>query len=297
MITVRDSDKEGRIGALAETLPATEISESYSTSGVVSRYERYKVHRDERACVAYTAPTLVFVTAGGGKALERQYGRWRETQMRLESIALFPADYEHGCQPGGNSGFVALTLGEQRCPANDLDEMSLHRLRGLSPLLGRHDAVVAYLIGALDAALATDAGNANRLMLESIGHAILQRLLQIAGPCGSTDEFKSRCGGRSRVQKAVALLRDDPGANVGIDQLATLCAFSASHFVRCFKTATGLSPSEYQRRARIEMATRLLRNDDMALQDIAVAVGFDSVQGLRKAYEKIVGAPIRRRQS
>lgn len=297
MITVRDSDKEGRIGALTDTLPATEISESYSTSGVISRFERYKVHRDARACVAYTAPTLVFVTAGGGKALERQYGRWRETQMRLESIALFPADYEHGCQPGANSGFVALTLGEQYCPANDFDALSLQSMRGLSPLLGRHDAVVAYLIGALDAALATDGESASRLMLESIGHAILQRLLQIAKPCGSVDSLRSRCGARSRVQKAVALLRDDPGADVGIDQLATLCAFSASHFVRCFKTATGLSPSEYQRRARIEMASRLLRNDDMALQDIAVAVGFDSVQGLRKAYEKIVGAPIRRRQS
>lgn len=295
MITIRNPDREGRVSSLRDSLPACENRASHDLSGAISRYEHFYAHRDERARVAYTAPTLVFVNSGQGKALERCAGSWRETQMRTESLALFPAGYEHGCQPGAHSTFIALTLTTQ-CRADCLGEMDMSRcILDLPPLLGRHDAVLSHLVYAMNAVCTSDSDTCTRLTIERIGHAIIQRLLELGRRPEGCLQRPERHGVRGRIQKAIELIRDDPGADIGIDDLACLSALSASHFVRCFKMATGMSPAEYQRRARIEMACRLLKSEDMALQDIAAAVGFDSVQGLRKAYERVVGTPIRRR--
>lgn len=295
MITIRTPDREGRIASLRDSLPACEHRGSHDCTGAILRYERFYVHRDERTRVAYTAPTLVFVSSGQGKALERDGGSWRETAMRTESLALFPAGYEHGCQPGAHSAFVALTLRAEPYADAAEDGPCARDILELPPLLGRHDAAMSHLICAMNAVCTADPERSGRLTIERIGHAIVQRLLELIHRPAAAPRRAERHGVRGRIQKAIELIRDDPGADVGIDDLARLSALSASHFIRCFKSVTGMSPAEYQRRARIDMACRLLASDDMALQDIAATVGFDSVQGLRKAYERVIGTPMRRR--
>jgi AraC family transcriptional regulator len=70
------------------------------------------------------------------------------------------------------------------------------------------------------------------------------------------------------------------GAEVGISPL---------YLARAFKSAMGQSPHQYVIARRVERAKELLRNTDMAVVDVALAVGFSSQSHLSHWFVRQVG--------
>lgn len=62
-------------------------------------------------------------------------------------------------------------------------------------------------------------------------------------------------------------------APLSLDDLAACCNLNKFHLARIFRTRTGVTPMEYVRNARLDIALHLLLESDLPLREIAPRVG------------------------
>lgn len=73
------------------------------------------------------------------------------------------------------------------------------------------------------------------------------------------------------------------------EQLARIACVSPTHLRRLFRAAFGETPHAYLRRRRIERACHLLRSSQMAVTDIARAVGYESLGTFTRTFACVMG--------
>ena len=71
--------------------------------------------------------------------------------------------------------------------------------------------------------------------------------------------------------------------------MAGVANLSRYHFSRQFKCATGLSPHQYVIGRRVERARELLQKTDLAVGDVASAVGFSHQSHLARYVRRRFG--------
>jgi AraC-like DNA-binding protein len=76
---------------------------------------------------------------------------------------------------------------------------------------------------------------------------------------------------------------------IDLDRLAQVAGVSKYHFARCFETTYGLTPIRYLTRRRMERAQDLLRNANLTVTEICVAVGFASLGSFSARFTELVG--------
>ena len=74
-----------------------------------------------------------------------------------------------------------------------------------------------------------------------------------------------------------------------VERLASVSGVSEAHFARSFKQAFGLPPHRYLLTRRIERATALLRDTDLAVTDIAFRTGWNSLGTFGRIFRDITG--------
>jgi len=85
--------------------------------------------------------------------------------------------------------------------------------------------------------------------------------------------------------------------NFSIEILCKELAISYSHTYRKIRQTTGLSPSMYVCRKRLEVACRLLKNTKMSIGEIAFRVGFNTQAYFSKCFSEVYGcAPLQFRK-
>jgi len=99
---------------------------------------------------------------------------------------------------------------------------------------------------------------------------------QNAAPAPFTPVPKKSTGGLSpqRERLVKQLILERLGDSLEVTELAQACALSRSHFSRAFKCSTGLSPQDWIRRQRINLAKQLIQYTDMSLTQISLECGF-----------------------
>ncbi len=86
--------------------------------------------------------------------------------------------------------------------------------------------------------------------------------------------------------------------DLSIQVLSQIAGVSSFHFVRMFKTETGISPHRFVMRHRVQKVKSLLANSKISLADIAYRVGFSSQSHMTSSFRKLVGtSPGRYRKS
>jgi transcriptional regulator GlxA family with amidase domain len=78
---------------------------------------------------------------------------------------------------------------------------------------------------------------------------------------------------------------------VRLPHLAKLAHMSSRNLVRAFKTATGLTPLQYQQRLKLEFARSLLRDSQLTLESIAESSGFADSRHFRRLWKSTFHAP------
>ncbi|QDV62694.1 AraC family transcriptional regulator [Crateriforma conspicua] len=76
--------------------------------------------------------------------------------------------------------------------------------------------------------------------------------------------------------------------HVTSDQLAEMSGLSVSHFERRFRLAFGTSPRQYLIRIRIEQATKMLRQTDHSVSNIAQRCGFYDHAHFSRSFQRIM---------
>lgn len=74
-----------------------------------------------------------------------------------------------------------------------------------------------------------------------------------------------------------------------VRRLAQVSCVSEAHFARSFKDAFGLPPHRYLLTRRIERATSLLRDTDLAITEIAFQTGWQSLGTFGRTFRDIAG--------
>ncbi|MBD0332991.1 MAG: helix-turn-helix transcriptional regulator [Chitinophagaceae bacterium] len=108
------------------------------------------------------------------------------------------------------------------------------------------------------------------------------------------DEFYKSSESRtvkSEVLKRVNLAKDFLHSNyaeqINLQQIAMAACMSCSHLIRKFNEVFGVTPYQYLRSLRLQMAVRLLLNTNNTIEQVAVEVGFESCSSFIRAFKEV----------
>lgn len=127
---------------------------------------------------------------------------------------------------------------------------------------------------------------------------ILERLLEVllieALRCGTeTASLPSVARGLSddRLVAALRAAHAKPAYGWTVADLAAEAAMSRSAFFARFNRIVGMPPMEYLPTWRMALARRLLRNRELAIEQVAARVGYGSASTFSTAFTRHVGMP------
>ena len=93
-----------------------------------------------------------------------------------------------------------------------------------------------------------------------------------------------------RLARVLAAVHEHPAQDWSVEKLAEQAGMSRSPFASRFTEVVGEPPHAYVARVRMHRASRLLRESDRTLADIAAAVGYDSESSFSRLFRKRFGA-------
>ncbi len=76
---------------------------------------------------------------------------------------------------------------------------------------------------------------------------------------------------------------------ISLDALSTMAGLSPHHFARAFQYSVGMPPHRYLLRRRLEHVERMLRDTQLPLSHIALAVGFSDQSHLNRHFRRLTG--------
>ena len=123
-----------------------------------------------------------------------------------------------------------------------------------------------------------------------IQHEILYRILRT--PQSERLRAIATTGDLShRTARAIAWLRANYAKPLRIEDLATTARMGVSTLHHQFRALTAMSPLQYQKRLRLQMARQRMLMDGMDATSAAYEVGYESVSQFNREYSRFFGQP------
>jgi AraC-like DNA-binding protein len=91
-------------------------------------------------------------------------------------------------------------------------------------------------------------------------------------------------------RRAKELLRADLSGDICLQELASACRLSSSHFSQAFKQTVGCPPHQWLLHQRVEQAKNLILNTKLPLCEIALATGFADQSHFTRVFSQRVKA-------
>jgi AraC-like DNA-binding protein len=128
------------------------------------------------------------------------------------------------------------------------------------------------------------------VMAPLIEREIIFRALQ--GPLGSVLRDIACPGGHiSQIRRVIHWIREHFAEPLRVEPLAAMANMSVAAFYRHFKSATSMTPIQYQKRLRLLRARWLLLFDPREASSIAFEVGYESASQFSREYARLFGMP------
>jgi transcriptional regulator GlxA family with amidase domain len=93
------------------------------------------------------------------------------------------------------------------------------------------------------------------------------------------------------VHRAQDYLIQAQTSSISLREVAAHAQMSVRQLLRAFKEATGISPLQYHQRLRLEIASALLRNQQLSIEAVAQQCGFEDPRHFRRLWKRTFGAP------
>jgi len=242
---------------------------------------------------AVTEPFIAWISSGEAEAQERENGGpWLTSRLKKGSLFLTAggAPYDFRFRTLTPEPFevvlvlLGLTLFDEALADVFGRDAAQARLRDLSAF---EDPVLTSLLAPLreEASRRT----ASRLFVRGLAQAIAVHLARnyavlSASPRGGTSALPGFMLRRITDWMAAHLAEE-----FSLARLAAQAGLSEFHFNRLFKRATGLPPSQYQIKLRIDAARRLLRETKKSVITIANDVGYTNPSHFAQLFRKETG--------
>ncbi len=92
-----------------------------------------------------------------------------------------------------------------------------------------------------------------------------------------------------RISNIVRYMDDNLTEPLDLDTLAERCNLSVSRFKHSFKEETGIPPSEYVNRKKVEKAQKLMKEHIRSVADVAYQLGFSSPAYFSTVFKQYLG--------
>lgn len=92
-----------------------------------------------------------------------------------------------------------------------------------------------------------------------------------------------------RISKAIDYIENHYAENISIESLSEKVFMSNRSFIRNFRKAVGLSPINYLKQVRLQNAAKLLRENDLMIEEIALNCGFSGSNYFIKCFREAYG--------
>lgn len=117
----------------------------------------------------------------------------------------------------------------------------------------------------------------------------LVRLLFQNGYAVKQHAESALCQTEEKIKTVLNYINERYTEQLTIKELAELCGFSESHFMRFFKKYTGVTVIEYINDFRLDAAAGLLENTEPAVMEAAFETGFNNVSYFNRLFKNKFG--------
>lgn len=142
----------------------------------------------------------------------------------------------------------------------------------------------------IDLALALVADDLGRDVALRVARQLVVFVRRPGGQAQFSAQLAHQASEREPIRELQDWISEHPDDDCSVARLAARAAMSPRHFARVFRAETGVTPAQYVERVRVECAQRLLETTGLPVEDVAVAAGFGTVETLRRAFARRVGA-------
>jgi AraC-like DNA-binding protein len=92
-----------------------------------------------------------------------------------------------------------------------------------------------------------------------------------------------------KIKDVIKYIEENYQHPISIDEIADVCNFSSSHFMKYFKKVMGTSFTDYLNEYRLSMASRLLLSSSDNILEIAAECGYDNLSYFNRLFKKKYG--------
>lgn len=97
-----------------------------------------------------------------------------------------------------------------------------------------------------------------------------------------------------QIAKTVAWIKQHFAEEMRVAALAGHANMSPTTFRQHFRSTTGMSPVQFQKRLRLQQARQLMLNQNMSAGSASALVGYESASQFNREYRRLFGAPPQR---
>lgn len=295
---------------MSKTVPETTSAEAFAryVEGQCLRVSHGDAWREIKACLvaplpqvdvvsapAVSEPFLAWVVSGEVEFGEREDHTkpWITHRIKKGSFFLTTGGAPYDCRwrtvtsEPFEAMFVFLELPLlQRALEEMFGADAIHaRLRDVS---GFHDSTLHWLMERLREELMQR--QASPLLVQGIAQSIAVHLAR-----NYAETTKERSASPSlpgfKLRQITDWMTEHLAEEFSLEPLAARASLSKFHFSRLFKSATGLSPSRYQLKLRMDAARRLLRETKMGIVEVALEVGYNNPSRFAQLFRRETGLP------
>jgi len=128
------------------------------------------------------------------------------------------------------------------------------------------------------------------VLAQSIEREILWRLMN--GEQGAMVRQLGRSDSRTmQISRAIKWIRSHYAEPILIEDLVSIAGMSMTSFHRHFLAVTSLSPMQFQKQVRLQIARSLLVSSHRGVAEVGHAVGYDSPSQFSREYRRFFGRP------
>ncbi len=263
-------------------------SASANWDGILVAYDHFQPGQTPEIC-SLQHGIAIFTEISGAAETERSIDQklCRE-QVLAGDIVIVPANICH--RISSNKPGRAIVLGLEPTALNRTIEETLERDGiELIPHFATSDPL-AYQMGlALKRALAESLASTSRLYVETMITALMVHLLRYY--CDRPSILPTYRGGLSKLklQRVIDYIHTHLESDLSLKELAAIAQISPHYFAQLFKQSMGVTPHQYVIRCRIERAKQLLRQQELAIADVAKVIGFVDQSHFHRHFKRLVG--------
>ena len=242
---------------------------------------------------AVTEPLVVWISSGEAETQERENdGPWLSSHVKQDSLFLTaagaPYDFRWRTLTAEPFEAVLVVLGLPlfgEALKDVFGTNAVHaRLRDAS---GFEDPTLVALLQRLKEEVTRPV--ASRLFVRGIAQVMAIHLARNYAALTEAAHGETASLPGFKLRRVTDWMAEHLAEEFNLARLAEQASMSEFHFNRLFKRATGIPPSQYQIRLRLDVARRLLRETKQSVITIANDVGYSNPSHFAQLFRKATG--------